>query len=115
MMNWKIDGIYLVEGITDLRLGIDGYAQIIQDQMNMSPLTQNLFCFCNRSYNKMKILYWDGTGFWLLYKRLERGTFRWPSKGESVMKITEQQMNWLLEGLAVEQKRAFKPSPAKYV
>jgi transposase len=46
---------------------------------------------------------------------LERGTFRWPSKGESVMKITEQQMNWLLEGLAVEQKRAFKPSPAKYV
>ena len=50
MMNWKIDGIYLVEGITDLRLGIDGYAQIIQDQMNMSPLTQNLFCFCNRNW-----------------------------------------------------------------
>lgn len=113
-MTIRPEAIYLVEGVTDLRMGIDGYASIVQDRLMMNPLTPVMYCFCNRSHNKLKILYWDGTGFWLLYKRLNKGTFKWV-KGENALHITEQQINWLLEGLNIEQKRAFTPSKAKYV
>ena len=96
-------------------MGIDGYAAIVQSRLMTSPLQQKAFCFCNGRHNRLKILYWDGTGFWLLYKRLEKGTFRWPSEGDSAMKVTRQQMRWLLEGLDPRQKRAFLPSRAEYV
>ena len=69
-----IPDIYLISGSTDLRKGIDGYAMIVQDLYHLSPFSDALFLFCNKDHNKLKCLYWDGTGFWLLYKRLEKGT-----------------------------------------
>lgn len=111
----KPEKIYLVEGVTDLRYGIDGYARIVQDSLMLDPFSAAMYCFCNGRHNKLKILYWDGTGFWLLYKRLSRGTIKWPSRGDAAMEITEQQMGWLLDGISVEQKRAFRPSEAKYI
>ena len=53
----------------------------------------------------MKVLYWEGDGFVLLYKRLENGKFVWPRNKDEVMKITDQQFRWLLEGLKIEQPR----------
>ena len=78
--------------------------------------TGNLYIFCNKYHNKLKCLYYDGTGFWLLYKRLESGTFKWikSADGKSVM-ITEQQLKWLLEGLKMEQKSAFKECRKDYL
>ena len=58
----------------------------------------------------MKVLYWEGDGFVLLYKRLENGKFVWPKNKDEVMKITDQQFRWLLEGLKIEQPRTIKKS-----
>jgi transposase len=113
-MEFKPDQIFIALGATDLRAGIDGYSHMVESRIHMSPLTNNMFIFCNRAHNKIKILYWDGTGYWLLYKRLEKGTFKFPRNDGESMIITEQQYRWLMEGLNIEQKRAFKDIKAKY-
>ena len=105
-----MDKIYISQGYTDLRLGIDGYARIVQDEFDLNPFKNAIFLFCNKQRDKVKILYWDSSGFWLLYKRLEKGHFQWKKvKEPGVITITEQQMKWLMEGLKIEQKTAFKP------
>lgn len=111
----EIKVIYLVQGYTDLRKGIDGFASIIQDRFKLNPFEEALYLFCNRQRDKLKCLYWDGTGFWLLYKRLEKGHFKWQKDREGAILITQQQLQWLLDGLKIEQKTAFKKSEPKYV
>lgn len=111
----EIKVIYLVQGYTDLRKGIDGFASIIQDRFKLNPFEDALYLFCNRQRDKLKCLYWDGTGFWLLYKRLEKGHFKWQKDHEGAILITQQQLQWLLDGLKIEQKTAFKKSEPKYV
>lgn len=111
----EIKVIYLVQGYTDLRKGIDGFASIIQDRFKLNPFEDALYLFCNRQRDKLKCLYWDGTGFWLLYKRLEMGHFKWQKDREGAILITQQQLQWLLDGLKIEQKTAFKKSEPKYV
>lgn len=108
--------IYLVTGATDLRKGIDGYAMIIQDHLHMNPFDHCLYIFCNREHNKLKMLYWDSKGFWLLYYRLESGHFKWKkSDNESSIMITQQQYRWLLEGLKTDQKTSVKKVEKQYV
>ncbi len=117
MLNFEeINKIYLVKGVTDLRKGIDGYASTIQDVYHLDPFDKTLFIFCNRTRDKLKCLYWDGSGFWLLYKRLEEGKFKWlKSQDGEALSITNQQLRWLLEGLSIDQKKAFKDSKPMYV
>lgn len=111
-----IPSIYMAQGYTDLRKGVDGYALIIQENFQLSPFEDALFIFCNRHRNKLKCLYWDGNGFWLLYKRLEKGHFKWITKEKGqVLEISHQQLKWLLEGLKIEQKTAFENVSLKYV
>lgn len=108
--------IYVVTGVTDLRKGIDGYASIVQDQLHLNPFDQALYIFCNKDYNKIKILYWDSTGFWLLYHRLEKGHFKW-KKDETTgsIQISKQQFEWLRQGLKIEQKTSIHEIQRKYV
>ena len=108
--------MYIACGYTDLRRGIDGLAVLVQQQFNLDPFTNTLFLFCGRRRDRIKALYWEGDGFVLLYKRLEKGTFKWKISADgNVIQITHQQLNWLLEGLKMEQKTAFKEVHAKYV
>ncbi len=76
-------------------------------------MSQHLFVFCNKEQNKIKILYWDRNGFWLFYKRLEKGHFRWPVTSNATLSITRRELGWLLEGLTIEQKQAHRPVLAK--
>lgn len=108
--------LYLVRGVTDLRKGIDGYAALISAELHRSPTDHSLYIFCNRNRNKLKCLYYDGTGFWLLYKRMDKGHFKWiRNEKEDTVMITHQQLKWLLEGLKIEQKTAFKAEEKSFV
>lgn len=106
----NIENVYLSVGPTDLRKSIDGYAAIVAGEFHLDPFSNSLFIFCNRQKNKIKMIYWDGNGFWLLFKRLEKSKFKWPKASDSgSISITHQQFRWLLEGLNIEQPKAFKP------
>jgi transposase len=74
--------IYLATGATDLRRSIDGLAALVRERFDLDPLSGHLFLFRNRRGDRLKILAWDHGGFWVLYKRLERGTFAWPAEDE---------------------------------
>jgi transposase len=71
--------IYLAAGASDLRRSIDGLAQVVRERFALDPLSGHLFVFRNRRGDRVKILVWDQSGFWVLYKRLEQGTFAWPA------------------------------------
>jgi transposase len=70
--------VYLARGATDMRKSIDGLAAATKHVLKKNPFSSHLFGFCNRRRDRIKILYWEDSGFWLLYKRLEKGTFAWP-------------------------------------
>ncbi|SDL46986.1 IS66 Orf2 like protein [Clostridium cochlearium] len=105
----RIAQVYLALGATDLRKSIDGLAVLVQESFNLDPFSRSLFVFCNRKKDKIKILEWDINGFWLYYKRLEKGTFKWPNDSNSkTILISDREFRWLLDGLSIEQKDALK-------
>ena len=106
--------VYLAVGATDLRKSIDGLAAIVAACLALDPLSAHWFVFCNRGRNKLKILYWDHNGYWLYYRRLERGRFTWPvTAPDEALCITPRQLAWLLDGLAIEQSRAHRVLDAR--
>lgn len=93
--------IYLYRSFVDFRKSINGLAVLVEAELPVSAMTGGLFVFCNRSKNKLKILYWDKTGFALWYKRLEKDTFKWPKLTATCLKLDEQQLKGLLGGYTV--------------
>ena len=109
MLNEYKGRVYLAVGYTDLRLGIDGLAAIVEARFHLNPFEETLFLFCGRKRDRIKGLLWEGDGFLLLYKRLEDGAFQWPRTGEEARQLTPQQYRWLMEGLSIEQPKAHRP------
>lgn len=101
--------IYIACGYTDMRRSIDGLAAIVQQSFRLDPFADSLFLFCGKRRDRIKALYWEGDGFVLLYKRLERGSFQWPRSESEVRDLTPQQFRWLMEGLSIDQPKAHKP------
>ena len=98
--------VYIACGYTNLRLGIDGLASLVKEQFNLDPFVSGiLFLFCGRRSDRIKGLVWEEDGFLLLYKRLEAGRFQWPRTSNEVADITPGQYIWLMQGLAIEQKK----------
>ena len=96
--------IYLARGATDLRKAIDGLEAATRLTLRRDPFSGNLFAFCNRRRNRIKILYWESSGFWLLLKRLEKGTFAWPATEDLKKKHIEMdhsELAALLGGLDI--------------
>lgn len=105
MLRFRGKKIYLACGATDMRKAIDGLAGIVQLSFKLDPFAGAAFVFCNRSRNRLKILEWDGDGFWLYFKRLERGRFAWPAKSDtSTMTLNEEKIAHLLEGTKLTRK-----------
>jgi transposase len=102
-----MESVYLACESTDLRKSIDGLAAIVSQTFEMDPFAPSFFVFCNRQRDKLKILHWEHNGFWLYYRRLERGRFQWPTATNSEhMTISRRQLQWLLDGLSLEQQQA---------
>lgn len=98
--------VYLACGVTDLRKSFSSLAVIVKLQFKLDPYSKCMFVFCNRNHNLVKILQWDGSGFWLFMKRLDKGNFRWPMIASEVKQISTKEHRWLLECLSIEQKSA---------
>ena len=101
--------VYIACVYTDIRKGIDGLAAMVQQEFELDPFTNTLFLFRGRRRDRIKGFYWEGDGFILVYKRLERGVYQWPRNEQEAREITQQQYRWLMEGLKVEQPKAHRP------
>ena len=91
--------IYLKTGRTDFRKSVNGLSILVQETMKKDALNGDLYVFCNRGRNRLKILYYEWNGFCLWYKRLEVDKFRWPRNADEVLEITREELAWLLRGL----------------
>jgi transposase len=104
-----VSAVYLHREPVDFRNSINGLAVIVESTMGHSPCSGALFVFCNRRRDKLKLLYWDRTGFALWYKRLEQERFKWPQRwGEAVMALSEPQLHWLLSGYDITRMQGHK-------
>jgi len=104
------DKIYLHREPVDFRKSINGLMIIVEQDMSLSPFSQAVFVFCNKARDKLKVLYWDQTGFCLWYKRLEKDKFKWPRKyPKAIFTLSSQQWDWLLSGLDITRMQGHQP------
>jgi transposase len=105
-----VPDVYLCSQFVDFRKSINGLSALVEFELECSPTSGAVFVFCNKGRDKLKVLYWDKTGFALWYKRLEKDKFKWPSKlTEQTMTLSEQQLHWLLSGFDVIGHTPFLP------
>ena len=105
MINLEGKRVYLACGHTDMRKQINGLMIIVQEHFKLDPFDGALFVFCNRNRDRLKILEWNGDGFWLYFKRLEKGRFKWPIPGnDATMTLSGEELSYLLGGPRVELK-----------
>jgi len=105
--------VHLLAGSTDMRMGFDALFALAKGLLQADPLSGHLFGFCNKARNRLKILYWDGSGLWVCAKRLERGRFAWPQTPSSVagappdrrVVMTHAELTMLLHGIDIASTR----------
>ena len=99
--------IYLAAGANDMRKGFEGLYGLVRDRLLCEPLSGHIFAFANAERNRLKLMFWDGTGLWVCSKRLEKGRFRWPEAegGESKVKLSHEELALLLGGIDLKQTR----------
>ncbi len=94
--------IYLYRESVDFRKSINGLAAIIENDTDLPLGSGALFLFTNKQRDKIKVLYWDKTGFALWYKRLEKAKYKWPSKEQNeVFTLTQFELDRLLSGFTI--------------
>jgi len=92
--------VRLCRETVDFRKSIDGLAGLVEQALGLDPFNAVLYVFTNRRHDKLKILYWDRSGFALWYKRLEKARFPWPQdEGLRVVEMTGRELGWLLDGI----------------
>jgi transposase len=95
--------IFVARDAVDCRKSHDGLHALVRDHFRDDPFAGHLFVFFNRRRDRVKILVWDKNGFWLFYKRLERGTFRALRRGEGTrLELKRAELMMLLEGIDLE-------------
>ena len=95
--------IYVYQPATDMRKGVNGLSGLVRSELQADPTDGNLFVFVNRRRDRMKMLYFDGGGFWLYYRLLEAGTFEElkSSDGSSHFTIDATELSMLLSGVSL--------------
>jgi transposase len=94
--------VYLCRECVDMRKSINGLSILVEEGLGLDPFLATLFVFANRKRDKVKILYWERSGFVVWYKRLEKARFPWPDLGdeaETTLVVTGRELNWLLDGI----------------
>ena len=104
--------VYLCLKATDMRRSFDGLAALVQEVVAHNPFEESWFVFCNRAGDRLKVLWWNGSGFCILYKRLERGTFTLPRLRDGTLELTPSQLMLLFEGM--DWRRLSIPTGTKF-
>ena len=99
--------IYLAAGATDMRKSFEGLYGLVRDRLSCDPLSGHVFLFSNAQRNRLKLLFWDGSGLWVCAKRLEKGRFRWPASvsEESKLILSHEELTLLIGGIDLTQTR----------
>ena len=97
--------ILLVAGSTDMRKSFNSLSAIVVNTLKKDPLTGEIFIFCNRKKNRIKLLFWESGGLWVCAKRLERGRFNWPEIGTPYAELKFEELVLLLEGIDLRYTR----------
>lgn len=105
--------IFIALHATDMRKGFDGLSGLVSDTLKQDPLSGALFLFVNRRRDRMKVLYWDGDGLAIWYRRLEQGTFQIPASNDQLntMEIRSDEFTMLLRGIdlsSVKRRKRFQ-------
>ncbi|WP_321968410.1 IS66 family insertion sequence element accessory protein TnpB [Burkholderia cepacia] len=90
--------VYLHRDPVDFRYGMNSLSILVEQSMRLNPMDASLYVFGNRRRDRIKILGWDGNGFWLLMKRLEADRFTWPDKKTEVVTMSTDLLHALLDG-----------------
>jgi len=98
--------VWIATSPVDMRKSFDGLAEVVRTFLGHDPLSGSLFVFRNKSSQRLKILWWDRDGLTIYYKRLERGTFRFPTAQQNAVLVDSGQLLRLLDGLEVVTRRA---------
>ena len=107
-----ISKFIVVCGYTDLRKGIQGLSQLIEGSYHLDPFEKNvLFLFCGKRSDRFKALLWEGDGYLLLYKRLERGTLSWPRSLQDAAELSKTDFRLLLRGFNPVQAKVQEVNP----
>ncbi len=101
----RIDNVYVHIDPVDFRKGIFGLGVYVRHHFSDQPGKQNLFVFINQSRDRLRILYWDYTGFALWQKVLEKEKFKWPKRQMSEINLSVSQLRYLLDGLDIDRER----------
>ena len=109
-----IKKIWLYPEVVDFRKQLKGLIVLIIDALDKDPGSGELFIFCNRAGNKLKMVYFDGRCFWLVYCRLEKGRFKLPDTDREVVLLSYDQLQWLLSGINFMQQKVKKPRKIKH-
>ena len=96
----------------DFRKGAEGLAALVREEMKVDPFSGAVYVFRAKRADRVKLIFWDGTGVCLFAKRLEDGTFRWPNMQDGVMHLTAAQLSALLEGLDWRRVHAARETAA---
>jgi len=96
----------------DFRKGTEGLAALVRDQMGADPFCGVVYVFRAKRADRIKLIFWDGTGMCLVAKRLEDGKFRWPKVHDGVMRLSAAQLSALLEGLDWRRVHEARETPA---
>ena len=99
--------IYLVAGSTDMRKSFNGLYGLVQDRLQCDPMSGHVFLFANAQRNRLKVVFWDGTGLWVCAKRIEKGRVHWPEAdaGQARVVLSQEQLSMLLGGIDLSQTR----------
>ena len=100
--------VFLCRRPVDFRKAHDGLCAVIRNEFKDDPFSGDVFAFFNRAKDRVKLVVWDRNGFWLLYKRLEKGTFPFAVSGEGRVEIAQGELAMILEG--IEWKSAKRSS-----
>ena len=109
-----IKKIWLYLAVVDFRKLLFGLMVLIVDALDKDPASGELFLFRNRAGNKLKMVYFDGSCFWLLYCRLEKGSFKLPDPTTDVFMLSHTQLQWLLSGINFMTQKVKKTHKIKH-